>query len=507
MKKIIHSIQLKTKMFLLMISICCWIPASLGAYCDSNATDSDDTRITNVSIHTLDVSSPNNCAVYTDYTEHSTDLVAGETYSISVSQGTCFGFFPAYLTVYIDFYQNGEFAQADEVFSFGYTNQLGPISGFITVPSDAVPGSTRMRVILSEDGPEPPCGSYDYGETQDFSVNIIDTPCTNPPVPGSATSSRSEVCSGDNFLLNLSGHSTGTGQTYQWQSSTDGMEWNDIDNAINASVIVTQQEETWYRAMVTCGAAEISEAVKVEMLPSMECYCTSSAADGVDSKISNVTLHTLDVSSPNSCEVYTDYTDHSTDLEAGETYTISVSQGTCLDFYEAWITVYIDFYQNDQFTEADEVFRYGPTSQLGPVNGTITVPSDAVTGPTRMRVILSEDGPETPCSIYSYGETQDFTVNIERSTNTTTPQESAHSFTIFPNHASDRCTVSLRSPYTSDFHLAVYDIMGRVVYSHSGISDRELLHEIDLSSWPVGQYIVNMNIDGKQLSRKLIVNR
>lgn len=179
----------------------------------------------------------------------------------------------------------------------------------------------------------------------------------------------------------------------------------------------------------------------------------------------------------------------------------------CLEFFEAWITVYINFYQNDQFAEADEVFRFGPTSQLGPVSGTITIPTDAVAGSTRMRVVLSEDGHEPPCGSYSYGETQDFSVIIENPTNTTIPQVSAYKYTIYPNHASDWCTISLRSPNTSEYHLAVYDISGRLIHSNSGIADRELFYELDISSWPVGQYFVNMNIDGMQLSKKLMVIR
>lgn len=40
--------------------------------------------------------------------------------------------------------------------------------------------------------------------------------CTAPPVAGTPTSSVTNVCSGTNFNLGLTGNSTGTGQTYQW---------------------------------------------------------------------------------------------------------------------------------------------------------------------------------------------------------------------------------------------------------------------------------------------------
>jgi len=480
----------------------------LECYCISSALNENDTRITNVTLNTLDVSSPSSCAVYTDYTHFSTDLIAGESYNISVTHGTCGGFYSAGITVYIDFYQNGTFTQNDEVFRFGPTTGLGPVSGIITVPSDAVPGSTRMRVIISEDDFEPPCGNYDWGETQDYTVNIIgSSPCIDPPIPGSAVSSHTEVCIGESFQLSLSGHSIGSGQTYQWQASADGIDWTNIPDATNSILNTTQIEESWYRAIVSCGSSEISEAVHIGMLPLLECYCSSTALVNDDTRITNVTLNTLDVSSPSSCAVYTDYTHFSTDLTAGESYNISVTHGTCGGFFRAYLTVYIDFYQNGTFTQNDEVFRFGPTNSLGPISGTISIPSDAVSGPTWMRIILSEDLFESPCGTYTYGETQDFTVNIERPTNVSDQMGYDYDFKIFPNHASDLVTISLLSPNATDYQLVVYDILGRLKYSKSGNLEREFLYQLDISDWPVGQYMVNMMVDGKQFSRKLIVSR
>ena len=45
--------------------------------------------------------------------------------------------------------------------------------------------------------------------------------CASPPTPGLSTATPSTpVCSGTSVQLNLSGHTSGTGQSYVWQSST-----------------------------------------------------------------------------------------------------------------------------------------------------------------------------------------------------------------------------------------------------------------------------------------------
>jgi hypothetical protein len=45
---------------------------------------------------------------------------------------------------------------------------LGYISINFTVPANAVPGTTRMRVTMRYDSPPSPCGSYPRGETEDY---------------------------------------------------------------------------------------------------------------------------------------------------------------------------------------------------------------------------------------------------------------------------------------------------------------------------------------------------
>lgn len=92
-----------------------------------------------------------------------------------------------------------------------------------------------------------------------------DGPCTDPTVAGTATTLNPTVCAQQNFTLNLSGISGGSGQTFQWQSSPDSTNWSNITGATNASLTTTQANPTvFYRCQLTCGVSTVaSGGVKV----------------------------------------------------------------------------------------------------------------------------------------------------------------------------------------------------------------------------------------------------
>lgn len=110
---------------------------------------------------------------YYFYSALSTDLTTGTLNSLSAKVGTFatdngFG-------AWIDYNQDGVFAASEKL---GEVTGLGAMgTGVInfTVPVDATPGVTRMRVrevwnILGID----PCLEYGYGETEDYTINIIE---------------------------------------------------------------------------------------------------------------------------------------------------------------------------------------------------------------------------------------------------------------------------------------------------------------------------------------------
>lgn len=93
-------------------------------------------------------------------------------------------------------------------------------------------------------------------------------PCTSPPTPGVATALPTTPCFGQNVSLNITGASTGSGQTYQWEDSSAATSnvWSPIAGATNAFSNVTPSGAGahYYRCDVTCsGSTTYSTPVSV----------------------------------------------------------------------------------------------------------------------------------------------------------------------------------------------------------------------------------------------------
>lgn len=408
-------------------------------YCNSNATNAAFSDIGNVSIGSLSngfaLPVLNNTLATNSYTNFTAipppTLYRGTQYSISVSQILSSSlFYTAYAIVYIDFNQDGTFSTL-ETFGIGTTTSISggnTVYSTVSIPSTASLGNTRMRVILVESGGvgQMPCGTYGYGETEDYIVNIdIATPCITPPVAGISTANDSIVCSADQVMLNLSGNSSGSGQTYTWQSSMNNSVWTALSGANSYATYYTNQTQAmYYRCQLNCnGFISYSSPVYVGQNPLSSCYCNSAATNMTDSDIGNITFGSLSngVATPvfynsGANKTYSNFTAlQAPDLEQGGAYLLSISQiSSGGSFYNSHGMAFIDFNQDGLFGFG-ESFAIGQTSSTNAtftISNYITIPVFASIGATRMRIVLSENTAQTACSIYSYGETEDYTVNI-----------------------------------------------------------------------------------------------
>ncbi|MEJ7625671.1 MAG: gliding motility-associated C-terminal domain-containing protein [Ferruginibacter sp.] len=96
--------------------------------------------------------------------------------------------------------------------------------------------------------------------------------CTVPPTGGNATVSATPVCVNVTVSLGLTANSTGTGQTYQWQTSTDiGGPYTSIGNILtNPDTTITSSVTLYYRVAVTCsGTTVFSTPVLLTVNPAL----------------------------------------------------------------------------------------------------------------------------------------------------------------------------------------------------------------------------------------------
>ena len=149
---------------------------------------------------------------------------------------------------------------------------------------------------------------------------------------------------------------------------------------------------------------------------------------------------------------YEDYTAQSTDLALSSTTQISVSMGGS-DLSDGAISVFIDWNQDKDFADANEVFivladpsGLSGTSYTSPLID-IVVPAGATIGQTRMRV--ASDYNRTPfiSGIIDYGEAEDYTINVVSGNTAPTISTSPNSITVIEDIAS---SVNLSSATFAD---------------------------------------------------------
>jgi chitodextrinase len=141
-------------------------------YCTASANNTNDERIGRVQLGTINNPSTG-AAGYEDFTSLSTNLVRGTSNTITITPTWTSTVYSEAYRVYIDYNKDGDFVDAGEsVYSRARTTTT-PVSGSFTVPTTATLGSTRMRVIMRYNTtPTTPCGTFDYGQVEDYTVNI-----------------------------------------------------------------------------------------------------------------------------------------------------------------------------------------------------------------------------------------------------------------------------------------------------------------------------------------------
>jgi GEVED domain/SprB repeat len=159
------------------------------------------------------------------------------------------------------------------------------------------------------------------------------------------------------------------------------------------------------------GSVSLSALATLAALPTGYCTATNSSCDEA---INNVTFGAIN--NTTTCGNYVNYTALSANVSPGGTYTISVK--TNLYYSGDSATVWIDFNRNGSLTDAGEKFNLTYTGSAGVFTGSIAVPTGASIGKTLMRVRMTYNITPTPCGSVSWGEVEDYTINVNAAGNT-----------------------------------------------------------------------------------------
>ncbi len=134
----------------------------------SSSRDCSYEHITNVTIG--NVSNPSEASNYSDFTDIVADIHAGEVLVLKVEVAGS----PS-IAAWVDWNGNGILGENGEVVTWNTTDHTGEI--VIPENTTLTEGNKLLRIVANYYTPEP-VGEYSYGETEDYSINVVRNPGT-----------------------------------------------------------------------------------------------------------------------------------------------------------------------------------------------------------------------------------------------------------------------------------------------------------------------------------------
>lgn len=227
-------------------------------------------------------------------------------------------------------------------------------------------------------------------------------------------------------------------------------------------------------------------------------YCTAGATSTSFEKISNVTFADINRTTTSTAG-YEDLTATVGNVEAGQTYTFTATfTGTSYDNDQ--VLVWIDFNNDKDFNDEGEQVLVTPKSK-SPWTGSITIPAGVTASTTRMRVRLNDSGSSssnlTPCGTATYGQVEDYTLNI--GTMAVSDFSKSDKIKAYPNPVKDIFNIEAQGKIQS---VKVFDVTGKQLLTKE-LNDAK--SQIDFSKFNAGVYVVTTTLaDGSTSSTKVI---
>lgn len=225
-------------------------------YCASEADDTSYEYIENVTYAGINNTTTTHPG-YNDFTNQIATVEAGGTNQMSVSilsDGS------DYIFAFIDWNQNGTLNDAGEVYTIASnTSSNGPHTTSIAIPGNALPGNTRMRVLVVWNQFTPnPCGTFNYGEVEDYTVSVTGASCPAPSNMAAVTNTDTTA----DLNWTESGTSTEWDVVYGlagFNPLTEGTTINGIDGTPGITVIgLTHSTSYEFYVKAICGIGDES---------------------------------------------------------------------------------------------------------------------------------------------------------------------------------------------------------------------------------------------------------
>ena len=361
--------------------------------------------------------------------------------------------------------------------------------------SNGTPNNERLKTYL------------DPGNTGLLVLNGSSDPCTavNPTVPVAQFSATpTTVNSGG--TVSFTDLSTGSPTSWAWTISGSGWSYTGGTSATSQNPQVIFNTVGQYTVtLVASNSMGSDNEVKSNYITVTQQSgpCAGSSAT-CDEYINNVLLNTINNTSNCSAGGFGNYSAMSTTLAKGSPYTVTVSpaiNGAPGAYTDDEIAVWIDYNNDLDFADAGERIAYVLVAAGWNNVFNFVVPATATTALVNMRVRISYsvDGAIIPCGESTYGEVEDYKINIVASSGL--EENNLDGLSIFPNPTNDFITIDLTSGNAIVNEIKLVDLTGKTLLTSTIINNST---KLDLHLFSAGIYHVIVNTNEGSVTRKII---
>ncbi len=231
-----------------------------------------------------------------------------------------------------------------------------------------------------------------------------------PSVSIAITSGANPSTTGANVTFTATPTNGGTTPSYQWKlnganTGTNSATYSTTTLVTGAVVSCVMTSSSSCASPTTGTSNSITMTVNTVIS-----YCAASTTTITYERITNVTCGSINNSSTNSS--YTNYTSLSTNVSVGVPRSITVTIGNA--YSSDRVLIWVDWNNNGILTDAGEAV-YASAAGVGPFSTSFTPPAGTTIGSKRMRIRLTDSAAGanlTPCGASTYGEVEDYTLNV-----------------------------------------------------------------------------------------------
>lgn len=487
------------------------------------------------------VAHPSGKSVYSNFTQKTPFLMkTGAQTPVLLTTGFSYEAFKESWAIWIDIDHDGIFHPTDELAFAAVQNAPADgtasfsTAGTIKLPSDALPGPTLLRVAMrrGNGGAGDPCDVLDYGEIEDFLVNVeIGAPPTNCQI---------KVDLVENWCIDTLKDSYRIG----FQVLGSGSDWvTELNSEVFRGKVgdvffpETNHEISGGEWLLTVrDSANLACKSSDKVVPPDPCFvdqngqpapdhCFAEASFPWHDWISAVKIGSFEMASGKS--QYSDFSDNfspgnAIEMTPGQSVPIILTTGFSYSTFQEFWKIWLDANQDGIFDDQTEAVFHGIASEppVGTasknLSGTLKVPADALAGFSRMRISMQRGAFASPCGGFHYGEVEDYLVNIEPNPNIISPGSGGFPTTVaqprglktelWPNPASGLTSVFFEKKESGQIRLRLLDGTGRAVFSQKmTVESGPQSLEVPLENLPRGLYFWQLEKDGVAETGKLTV--